>query len=148
MIAASTVRPAGAWRGEPVDTILLDFDERHRRRVVMRGTKGTQFLLDLPRAMALRGGDALELADGRLVEIIAAPEPLAEFRAPSARDFARLAWHLGNRHLPAQILDGRIRVRADAIIENMVRGLGFETMHVAAPFDPEAGVRLEPPSRV
>ena len=148
MISANTIRPAGAWKGEPADAILLDFDERHRRRVVMRGTKGTRFLLDLPRATALRGGDALELADGRLVEIIAAPEPLAEFRAPSTRDFVRLAWHLGNRHLPAQIFDESIRARADAVIENMVRGLGFESMHVAAPFDPEAGVHPEPPSRV
>ena len=84
MLRAETVIPAGAWSGEPVDSVVLDFDERHRRRVAMTGVRGLDFLLDLPEAVALRAGDGLALDDGRVVEVVAAPEPLAEIRAAHA----------------------------------------------------------------
>ena len=144
MITANFISPKGAWQARPADTIVLDFDERHRRRIAMKGTNGLEFLLDLPEAVMLRGGDALVLEDGRLVEVIAAPEPLAEIRIGEPRDLARLAYHLGNRHLPVQILANRIRIRRDAVIEDMARGLGGKIAQIDAPFDPEGGAYAGP----
>jgi urease accessory protein len=144
MIKANFVSPKGAWQAKPADTIVLDFDERHRRRIAMTGTHGLEFLLDLPETVMLRGGDALVLEDGRLIEIVAAPEELSEIRVGEPRDLARLAWHLGNRHLPVQILANRIRIRRDAIIEDMARGLGAKIARIEAPFDPEGGAYAGP----
>ena len=84
MLHAHTVVPSGAWSGEPADTVVLDYDERYRRRVAMTGVRGLEFLLDLPEAVMLRAGDGLKLDDGRIVEVVAAPEPLAEIRAADA----------------------------------------------------------------
>ena len=144
MIRANFVSPKGAWTATPADTIVLDFDERHRRRIAMKATRGLEFLLDLPEAIMLRGGDALVLEDGRLVEVVAAPEPLAEIRVAEPRDLARLAWHLGNRHLPVQILANRVRIRRDDVIEDMARGLGARVARIEAPFDPEGGAYAGP----
>ncbi len=105
----------------------------------MTGTKGTAFLLDLPASVSLHGGDALVLEDGRLVEVVAACEPLLEIRCSDPKHLARLAWHLGNRHLPAQMLDMAIRIRRDHVIAAMAVGLGARVIEVAAPFDPEGG---------
>lgn len=140
MIArAVSVKAAGSWRDEPVDTVVLDFDDRHRRRIAMKGIRGLQFLLDLEETIMLRSGDALALEDGRLVEVLSAPEPLAEIRARDANHLLRVAWHLGNRHLPTQILGTKLRIRRDHVIEDMVRGLGAEVKEIEAPFDPEGG---------
>lgn len=139
MLRAVAVRGRGAWSAEAVDTVVLDYDARHRRRIGMRGVRGLQFLLDLPETVLLRGGDALELEDGRLVEVLAAPEPLAEIRAADAAALARLAWHLGNRHLPIQVVGARLRLRRDHVVEEMLRGLGARVAEIEAPFDPEGG---------
>lgn len=139
LMRAISIKQASTWRGEPADCVLLDFDDRHRRRVAMTGTKGTSFLLDLPAGASLHGGDALVLEDGRLVEVVAAAEPLLEIRCSDPRHLARLAWHLGNRHLPAQMLDTAIRIRPDHVIAAMATGLGARVIEVAAPFDPEGG---------
>lgn len=139
MIRATNVLPQGAWRETPADTVVLDFDERHRRRLAMVGTRGTAFLLDLEKAVALRGGDALRLEDGRLIEVVASPEPLVEIRGRDAAHTMRIAWHLGNRHLPTQIAQGRLRIRRDHVIEQMVEGLGGQLVEIEAPFDPEGG---------
>ena len=139
MIRATQVRPPGSWTGNAADTVVLDFDDRHRRRMAMTGTRGLAFLLDLENAVALRGGDALVLDDGRLIEVVAAPEPLAEIRGAEPRDLVRLAWHLGNRHLPTQIVGKGLRIRRDHVIEAMVRGLGARVIEIEAPFDPEGG---------
>jgi urease accessory protein len=139
MLRATSVIAAGHWRADTADVVVLDFDDRHRRRVVMEGVRGLSFLLDLPAAAALRGGDALRLEDGRLVEVVAAPEPLAEIRAPDAAALVRIAWHLGNRHLPTQLLGSRLRIRRDHVIEEMARGLGGRVAAIEAPFDPEGG---------
>ncbi len=144
MIRANFVSPQGAWHATPADTVVLDFDERHRRRIAMTGVRGLEFLLDLPEAVMLRGGDALVLEDGRLVEVVAAPEALAEIRVSEPRDLARLAWHLGNRHLPVQILANRVRIRRDEVIEAMARGLGAKIARIEAPFDPEGGAYAGP----
>ena len=139
MLRADKVIAAGRWSGAPADTVVLDFDERYRRRVAMTGVGGLAFLLDLAEASMLRGGDGLRLEDGRIVEVVAAPEPLTEIRAADGLGLARLAWHLGNRHLPLQALDGRLRIRADHVIAAMVEGLGGHITRLDAPFDPEIG---------
>ena len=136
---AISVKAAGSWKAEPVDTVVLDYDDRHRRRIAMKGVRGFEFLLDLPEAMMLRQGDALELEDGRLVEVLSAPEPLAEIKVGDLKQLARVAWHLGNRHLPTQILGTKLRIRRDHVIEEMARGLGAEVKEIEAPFDPEGG---------
>jgi urease accessory protein len=139
MLRAVSVKPSGAWSGEVVDTVVLDFDDRHRRRVVMTGVQGRVFLLDLPQAVMLRSGDALLLDSDELIEVLAAPESLLEVRASDATGLARAAWHLGNRHLPVQILTNRLRLRNDHVIEAMLRGLGLAVQAIEAPFDPEGG---------
>jgi urease accessory protein len=136
---AISVRAAGTWSGEIADRVVLDYDDRHRRRLTMTGAKGTSFLLDLPAATELRGGDALVLEDDSLIEVVAAPELLLEIRCGDALHLARVAWHLGNRHLPTQLLPNTLRIRRDHVIADMVRQLGAEVIEIAAPFDPEGG---------
>src|ERR1700741_1867923 len=104
MIRATSVLGQHRWTQAAADTVVLGFDDRHRRRMAMAGTRGLEFLLDLENAMALRGGDALVLEDGRLIEVVAAPEPLAEIRCSDPQHLVRVAWHLGNRHLPTEIM--------------------------------------------
>jgi urease accessory protein len=139
MIRATKVQGQHHWAQPASDTVVLDFDDRHRRRMAMTGTRGLAFLLDLEAAVALRGGDALVLEDGRLVEVVAAPEPLLEIRGGDPFHLVRLAWHLGNRHLPTQIMGKALRIRRDHVIEEMVKGLGARVIEIEAPFDPEGG---------
>jgi urease accessory protein len=93
----------------------------------------------LPDAAALRSGDALALEDGRLIEVVAAPEPLLEIRCTDPLHLARIAWHLGNRHVPTQLLAKSLRIRRDHVLEEMLRGLGARMIGIEAPFDPEGG---------
>lgn len=139
MIRATEVIARGDWKGDPADTVVLDFDDRHRRRFAMEGVGGLNFLLDLPEAVALRTGDALKLEDGRVIEVVGAAEKLAEIRAENGEHLLRLAWHLGNRHLPVQVMNGRLRIRRDHVIETMVLGLGGQVRVIEAAFDPEGG---------
>jgi urease accessory protein len=139
MIRATRVQGQHRWSEPPADTVVLDFDDRHRRRMAMTGTRGLEFLLDLENAVALRGGDALVLDDNRLIEVVAAPEPLLEIRGTDPQHLVRLAWHLGNRHLPTQIMAKALRIRRDHVIEAMVQGLGARVIEIEAPFDPEGG---------
>ena len=139
MIRATQVKPQHRWTERPTDTVVLDFDDRHRRRMAMTGTRGLAFVLDLESAVALRGGDALVLEDGRLIEVVAAPEPLLEIRGSDPGHLIRLAWHLGNRHLPTQIMAKGLRIRRDHVIEAMVKGLGARVIEIEAPFEPEGG---------
>jgi urease accessory protein len=143
MLRAGKVIPAGQWSGAPADTVVLDFDERYRRRFVMTGVGGLEFLLDLPEAAMLRGGDGLSLEDGRIVEVVAAPEPLAEIRAADARALTRVAWHLGNRHLSTELMPKALRIRRDPVIEAMVEGLGARVVLLEAPFNPEGGAYVK-----
>jgi urease accessory protein len=147
MIRAIEVRGQHRWSEPPADTVVLDFDDRHRRRMAMTGTRGLEFLLDLENAVALRGGDALVLEDNRLVEVVAAPEPLLEIRGADPHHLVRLAWHLGNRHLPTQLLPDALRIRRDHVIADMVVKLGAEAIEIEAPFDPERGAYAAPVER-
>ena len=143
MTRATQVRSPHRWNEPPADTIVLDFDDRHRRRMAMTGTRGLEFLLDLEHATVLRGGDALVLDDGRLIEVVAAPEPLIEIRGADPQHLVRIAWHLGNRHLPTQITARGLRIRRDHVIEAMVKGLGARVIEIESPFDPEGGAYAE-----
>lgn len=119
----------------PDGAVLLAHDERvlRRRRLVTRGGEGV--LVDLERTMRLRHGDALELEDGRLLEVVAAVEPLIEVRG----DLARLAWHIGNRHVPCQIEGERLLIGRDRVLRVMLAGLGATLREVIEPFSPEGG---------
>jgi urease accessory protein len=139
MIRATKVLGQHRWKEAAADTVVLDFDDRHRRRMAMTGTRGLEFLLDLENATALRGGDALLLEDGRLIEVVAAPEPLLEIKGADPHHLIRVAWHLGNRHLPTQLMPKGLRIRRDHVIEAMVKGLGARVIEIEAPFDPEGG---------
>jgi urease accessory protein len=140
MRRAQHIERAGHWpRDKARGTVTLGYDDRHRRRIKLATDDGEDFLLDLPRTVVLERGDGLALDDGSWIEVRPANEPLIEVRAQSHRLFARLAWHIGNRHLPAQIFDDRILLREDAVIAEMLRGLGAELQRIEAPFTPERG---------
>ena len=121
------------------DTIILPHDGRHRRRITMRTEGDFVFLLDLSEATRLRHGDGLLLEDGRIIGVIAAEEAVVEITSADPHHLARIAWHIGNRHVPAEILSDRIRILPDHTIEDMVRGLGGHVAHVEAAFEPEGG---------
>lgn len=139
MIRATRILPAGSFTATPADRLFLERDDRHRRRLVMRCTGGTAFLLDLPEAKVMKEGDGLELEDGRVILVTAKPERLLEITADDTAHLVRLAWHLGNRHLPTQLAGDRLLIREDHVIEDMAVKLGARVAHVLAPFDPEGG---------
>jgi len=122
-----------------IDTVHIDFDRRHRRRILFTTEAGRTVLLDLPHAVRLRDGDGLVLDDGRVVAVRARAEALCEISAHDAASLVRIAWHLGNRHLPVQMLGERLRIRRDHVIEDMVEKLGGHVDIVDAAFDPEVG---------
>lgn len=132
--------PVGSWphhkRG---GTVALDFDRRSRRRLALRTEEGRDFLLDLAEAPRLRHGDGLLLESGEIVEVFAAPERLLELRCADAASLVRLAWHLGNRHIPTQLLGEALRIREDHVLAEMARGLGAQVVALKAAFDPEGG---------
>jgi len=137
---ATVHRPTGHWpRKEAAGVLTLDFDARHRRRICLVTDQGDYVLLDLPRTVAMSDGDGLQLADGRWLEVRAAAEPVLEVRHHDADQLARLAWHLGNRHLPTEIRDQVLRIRPDHVIEDMLRQLGADLTTVQASFQPEGG---------
>ena len=134
------VLPAGTWDpANAADRVLIDYDDRHRRRILLRTEAGAELLLDLAQAVRLRDGDGLASDSGGVVRVCARPEKLLEIHAHDEGELLRIAWHLGNRHLPVQLLGDRIRIRADHVIWEMVEGLGGHVDEIKAPFDPEAG---------
>jgi urease accessory protein len=139
MLTSTKHAPGGHWPGQAVAEILLDFDERHRRRIRLRAENGEYLLLDLPKAVAMANGDGLCANDGRWFKIVAKPEKLIEVTASDTLTFMQLSWHLGNRHTPAEVQEGRILIRPDHVLEDMVRGLGGSTKSVEEPFQPEGG---------
>jgi urease accessory protein len=140
MRRAIAVHRRGGWPdAAAVDTVSLAFLDRHRRRIRLVADSGAPFLLDLARAQHLTDGDGLELDNGTYMRVRAAPEPVIEIAADSPHDLLRIAWHIGNRHLPLQVIDGRLRLRADHVVADMVEGLGGQVAWREAPFDPEIG---------
>ncbi|TXN22719.1 urease accessory protein UreE [Methylobacterium sp. WL9] len=140
MIRATRIIRRNALNGgEIVDRIVLDHGDRHRRRMAMQGVGGLGFLLDLAEPTVLDDGDALMLEDGRLIWVEAAPERLLEIRAGSDHALKRLIWHIGNRHIPAEITADAVYIANDHVLADMVRGLGGSAEPVQRPFRPEGG---------
>jgi urease accessory protein len=140
MHSASIHRPAGHWPKEnAAGALTLDFDARHRRRIRLTADEGEDILLDLPKAIAMADGDGLQLEDGRWLIVRAAMEHIVEIRHKDPNQLVRLAWHLGNRHLPTEIRDQALRIRPDHVIEQMLSGFGADLMNVQAAFQPEGG---------
>jgi len=133
-------RPAGQWPDrEAEEVVTLDFHARYRRRMRLMTDQGSDLDLNLPKAVAMADGDGLQLEDGKWLRIRAAAEPIIEVRHDDLGQFARIAWHLGNRHLPTEIHGRVIRIKPDPVIEDMVVGLGADIKRVDAPFQPEGG---------
>ncbi|MEO0679578.1 MAG: urease accessory protein UreE [Pseudomonadota bacterium] len=125
--------------GDAADAVTLDYEARYRRRGRLTTDGGEAVMLDLAEAVQMADGDALALEDGRRVAVRAAAEALIEVRGEDGRHLTRLAWHLGNRHLPVQVEDGRLLIRGDRVLEAMLRRLGARLTPVEAPFTPEGG---------
>ena len=137
---ASQVARAGTWRASAaIDRVVLDADERRRRRIALTGIGGTRLLLDLAEVTPLRDGDGLMLDDGTIVAVAAKPEALIEVAAADAVALARLAWHLGNRHVELQVAGNTLRMRRDHVLEDMLRRLGASVTPIEASFEPERG---------
>ena len=140
MRRAVSVQSAETWDpAQAVDRVVLDADERHRRRVVLKGEGGTVFLLDLPRPVMLRDGDGLVLEDSGFVQVVGRPEALVVITAASPGELTRLAWHIGNRHIGMQVVGSELRIRRDHVLEDMLLGLGAKLRPIEAPFYPEGG---------
>jgi urease accessory protein len=139
MLRATEILRAGLWSARPADVVRLDHDRRTRRRIALTGVGGLEFLLDLAKVPVLAAGDGLKLEDGRIVAVEAAPERLLEIACADERTLARIAWHLGNRHLATEIGQRVAYIRQDHVIAGMARGLGAEVRAVERPFNPEGG---------
>ena len=140
MHCASIHRPAGLWPKEKAaGALTLDFDARHRRRIRLTTDQGEDVLLDLPKSVAMADGDGLQLEDRRWLTVQAAAEPIVEVRHEDPDQLVRLAWHLGNRHLPTEIRNQVLRIRPDHVIEDMLRAFGADLVKVQVPFQPEGG---------
>ncbi len=139
MLRALGVKRKGDWDGVSVDHVVLKYDDRYRRRITMTGTGGLEFLLDLKNPTVLNDGDALILSDNQMIAVVAAAEPLIEVRCKNAEYLVRIAWHIGNRHLAADIKSDRILIREDHVIAKMLKGLGASVKNVILPFNPELG---------
>ncbi|GBQ56223.1 urease accessory protein UreE [Komagataeibacter swingsii] len=140
MTRVTEILPAGSWpAADAADVFAADYEGRHRRRMMLPLRSGAKVLLELGHARLLHEGDGLRLDDGRIVRVEAMPEDLMEVTAHDALHLLRLAWHLGNRHLPAAIGERCILVRHDHVIADMIHGLGGHVRTVRAPFDPESG---------
>jgi urease accessory protein len=137
--AVSIVRKPAVKADKVADTVTLDHEGRNRRRVALRGDGGLDFLLDLDRATALNDGDAVRLEDGRLIQVRAAPQRLLEVRAENPLRLLRVAYHVGNRHAPAEITADAVYVEEDHVLAEMVRGQGCTATAVMRPFQPERG---------
>jgi urease accessory protein len=138
-LRATSFRRAVSLGDEPFDVVVLDADERHVRRKRITLANGEDILVDFEKPVHLEQGDGLVLEDGRVAQVVAAPEELMEVSARDQRHLVELAWHIGNRHLPAQIGDGCLLLRRDLIIRAMLVQLGATVRDVTAPFSPEHG---------
>ena len=141
MRRAITVHPPGQWPAQQqVGRITLTFDNRHRRRLLMTDDSGEAFMLDLPHAVLLADRDGLELESGGFIQVAAAEEDVAELHCSTPEELARIAWHIGNRHMAVQIIPGGgLRLPWDHVLVEMLAGLGAKVEKCRAPFHPEGG---------
>ena len=144
MIRSTSIIRRGAVDSDRiVDIIALDHGDRHRRRILLNADGGTAFLLDLDKANVLEDGDAICLDTGWLVMVKAAPEKLIEVRTSDPLDLLILAWHIGNRHVPAEITRDAIYIAYDHVLLDMLQGLGARVEIVERPFHPVRGAYHE-----
>ena len=137
---AIAVAKAGSWAArDAVASVTLDWDHRHRRRIMLALDGGGALLLDLAETTVIRDGDGLELDGGGIVRVVASPEDVCDIAATTPEHLARIAWHLGNRHLPVEILADGLRIRDDHVIVAMLEGLGARVTRRRAAFTPEGG---------
>ena len=141
MRRARDIAPAGTWRRDDAKaTVTLAFDDRHRRRLKLTDDNGEDFLLDLQKTARIHDGDGLRLEDGLHILVCAADEDVLDIVCRDEEATAKVAWHLGNRHTPVQVLSGGgLRIRYDHVLSEMANRLGAEVTRCHAPFDPEAG---------
>src|SRR5262249_1966211 len=133
-------RRAGEWPETlAAGSITLDFNHRHRRRIRLATDQGDELLLDLPAAIAMADRDGVQLDDGTWLIVRAAAQPLVEIGHSDPAQFVRLAWHLGNRHIPTEIRARALRMRPDHVIEDMLRRFGASVVRLQAAFQPEGG---------
>lgn len=137
--ATSVIRKPAVKADKVIDSVTLDHEDRNRRRVALKGDGGLDFLLDLDKATEVNDGDAVKLEDGRLVVIKAAPEKLLEITAENPLRLMTVAWHIGNRHTPAEITADAIYIADDHVLAEMVRGQGCAAKPVMRPFRPQKG---------
>lgn len=135
--AVGYVSPGKA--GTAYDLAVLLHDERRVRRRSITLVHGDSVLVDFPEPVTLEDRGSLQLEDGRFVEIIAAEEQLYEVCGTDPIHLMRLVWHLGNRHLKAQIEDDRVLILRDHVIRDMLLGLGAQVTAISEPFQPEDG---------
>ncbi|MGC6452728.1 MAG: urease accessory protein UreE [Candidatus Puniceispirillaceae bacterium] len=122
--------------GDAADTVTLDYESRFLRRKRLVSDDGEPFLVELAETRSLKQGDGFRLDDGRVIAVVAAPEPLLAVRHDN---LARIAWHVGNRHTPCHVADDHILIREDGVLRAMLEGLGASVTPVTAPFTPEGG---------
>jgi urease accessory protein len=133
-------RRVGEWPQElAAGSITLDFNHRHRRRIRLVTDRGDEVLLDLPTAVAMADRDGVQLDDGTWVIVRAAAELVVDVAHPEPRQLVRLAWHLGNRHVPTEMCGDALRIRPDHVIEDMLRGFGATVVKLQEAFQPEGG---------
>jgi urease accessory protein len=132
-------RHAGGGSGESRDRLHLPFDLRQKSRLRAKLESGEDIAIALPRGQVLRGGDLLRADDGRVIEVVAESERVMNAECASAESLARIAYHLGNRHVAVQLVSGAVRFAADAVLCKMVEGLGARVTELDVPFEPEAG---------
>ncbi|MBB4249297.1 urease accessory protein UreE [Rhizobium sp. BK008] len=131
--------PAGTPSSHPTAQVKLPHDLRHLRRKLLHLENGEMVMLDLKDAVLFANGDLLVRDDGELIEILAADEKLFEVRGRDRTHLVELAWHLGNRHLAAQIEEDRIVILRDHVIRTMLQGLGAVVLEIDEPFQPARG---------
>lgn len=142
MRRATTIIPkgnVGLGQTERLGSITLTREQRYRRRIVCKTDQGDAFLLDLAEAEYLPDGTGLDLDDGSIVVVRAAAEDLLKVTAPDSGSLMRIAWHIGNRHTPAEVTAEAIYILPDHVLADMVRGLGGTIANVSRPFEPEGG---------
>ncbi|MBP1848684.1 urease accessory protein UreE [Rhizobium halophytocola] len=139
MRRVTSISPVDHFGRPRAGEVVLAHDERHLRRKLLHLTDGSMVMLDLKSSVMLADGDLLEVDDETLVTVIAAPERLIEIRVSGPRELAELAWHIGNRHLPAQIEESRILILYDHVILDMLKGLGAEVREIEERFQPMRG---------
>lgn len=139
MLRVTRLTTSDQWLTDPEDRVVLTYEYRNRRRITLTSEKGVEFLLNLAAVPDLKDGEGLLLNNGKTILVVAADEDLMEIACADPLQLARVAYHLGNRHLPVEIAPGRLRIHADHVVGDMAKGLGATVSLVRAPFNPEGG---------